>query len=135
MRYSAILLSILLLPNSAHALVTDAQYTDATNEVKAIFEIIDGRGRKCDAALDAIGIEAVDSSHCKPFMDSGPLIAKVQPQCTVLLQWTDENPLKNNDINLLRKTNFIAKYCAAAPPSHYKFIGSVFKKINLLSGK
>lgn len=124
-----------MLSTSALAIVTPQQYDDAANELISIFEIINSRGMKCDAGLDAIGIEAVLSEHCNAFMNSGDLIAKVAPQCTVLLQWTDENPLDGKDIKITIKSKFIAEYCVGQPPSRYPFINKVFKKINLLSGK
>lgn len=143
MRY-LIPLTLALLTAPAMANDSDNQYTDATDTIKSIYEIINKRGMNCDAALDTFGIEATLSKHCKPFMESGALISKVPPQCDIVIAITEAQTIsieeKHTNGTLTKgelrayqsKGKFLKEYCGSRPPAKYKYIGKTYKKIQLM---
>jgi len=143
MRY-LIPLTLALLTTSTMANDIENQYTDATDTIKSIYEIINKRGMNCDAALDVYGIEAALSERCKPFMNSGALIAKVPTQCEIIIAIAEAQTITTQEKHAngtltkgeLRayqsKALFLKEYCGARPPSKYRYIAKTFKKIQLM---
>lgn len=143
MRY-LIPLTLALLTAPSMADDIDNQYTDATDTIKSIYEIINKRGMNCDAALDVYGIEATLSKHCKPFMESGALIGKVTPQCDIIIAIAEAQTVtikKKHSAGKLTKGElrayqlkgeFLKEYCGSRPPAKYKYIGKTYKKIQLM---
>lgn len=143
MRY-LILLALTLIAAPSMADDSENQYVDATDTIKAIYEIYNKRGMNCDAALDAFGIEAVLSEHCKPFMESDDLISKITPQCEIVIAVTEtatttvqkkhaDGVLTKGELRAYQaKGAFLKEYCGSRPPHRYKFISKTFKKIQLM---
>ncbi|MBL4898992.1 MAG: hypothetical protein JKX76_04995 [Colwellia sp.] len=125
MRY-LILLILTLITAPSMADDSDEQYTNASNTIKTIYEILNKRGRTCDIALNRIGIKAALSKYCQPFLDSSKIVNKIIPQCDIVIASIKQ---KHNQL----KDAFIKEYCGARPPSKYKYIAKTFKKIQLMS--
>jgi hypothetical protein len=143
MRY-LILLALTLTAAQSMADDSENQYIDATDTIKAAYEIINNRGKACDAALDDMGVNAIKSKDCVSFIDTDDLINSVSTQCKVVIHISEgvtaiikekheKGVLTKVELRAFQeKGNFLKEYCGSRPPSRYKFISKTFKKIQLM---